>query len=246
MNNWTDKFPGGLFECDHVHIWRASLDYSKSKLNLLIGSLSKDETERADRFYFEKDRTQFIVRRGILKQIISKYLEIDPKNLLFEYNRFGKPFLNSNSPKHDFRFNMSHSKNMALYCISHQKDVGIDIEYIQKDIEFLQIIDRFFSHNEKKFIQKINIDKRKEAFFKIWTRKEAILKALGKGISFPLEKVDVSFNKDNFITRINDNDYGQCTESSWYVKDLLPTEDYVASIAIEGSNPGLILSHFTF
>lgn len=246
MIKWIDKFPGGLFENDHVHIWRASLDYSKSKLNLLIGSLSKDEIERANRFYFEKDRMQFIVRRGILKQIISKYLEIDPKNLLFEYNPFGKPFLVTNSLKNNIKFNMSHSKNMALYCISSQKDVGIDIEFTQKKVEFHLIIERFFSHNEKAFIQNITTNKRKEAFFKIWTRKEAILKALGKGISFPLEKVDVSFNKENFITQINDNDDGQFTESSWYVEDLLPANNYIASIAIEASDSGLILSHFTF
>lgn len=246
MIKWIDKFPGGLLENDQIHIWQASLDYNKSKFNLLIGSLSEDEIERSNRFYFEKDRMQFIVRRGILKQIISKYLEINPKNLLFEYNPFGKPFLVTNSLKNNIKFNMSHSKNMALYCISSQKDVGIDIEFTQKKVEFHLIIERFFSHNEKAFIQKITTNKRKEAFFKIWTRKEAILKAIGKGISFPLEKVDVSFNKENFIIRINDNDDGQCTESSWYVEDLLPTKDYVASIAIEGSNPGLILSYFKY
>ena len=245
MVKWTDEFPGGLFEKDHAHVWKASLDYSESKVNLVIGFLSRDEVERANQFYFERDRMQFIMRRGILKQIIAKYLAIEPKNLLFEYNRFGKPFLNSDFLKHDLRFNMSHSKNIALYCISYQKDVGIDIEYIREDVEFQQIIHRFFSHKEKEFIQKITIDKRREAFFRIWTRKEAVLKALGKGISFPIQMVNVPYNRSNFIIRINNVD-DQCKESSWYVQDLLPANNYIASIAIEGSGSGLFLSHFTF
>lgn len=244
MVKWTDRFSGGLFEFNHVHIWRASLEYNQSKVNFLTGSLSMDEIERANRFYFESDRMQFIVRRGILRQIISKYLEIDAKNLLFEYNSFGKPFLITDSLKQDFKFNMTHSKNMALYCISSQKNVGVDIEYLYKEFEFQPIIDRFFSQNEKKFIENIAIDKQKEGFFKIWTRKEAILKALGKGISFPLEKIDVSFNEDNFKILINDD--GQFKESSWFIEDLIPTKDYVASVAIEGSDSGLIFSHLTY
>ena len=245
MVKWTDKFQGDLFENNHAHVWRASVDYSESKVNKVIGFLSRDEVERANRFYFERDRMQFIVRRGILKQIIANYLAIDPKNLLFEYNRFGKPFLITDSLKHDLRFNMSHSKNMAIYCIGYQKDVGIDIEYIQEDFEFHQIIDRFFSLNEKKHIQKITIDKRREAFFRIWTRKEAVLKALGKGVSFPLQKVNVPYDRSSFTIRINSIG-NQCKETSWYVQDLFPANNYIASIAIEGSGSGLFLSHFTF
>lgn len=245
MVNWTDKFPGGLFENDHAHVWKASLDYSEAKVNLAIEFLSRDEVERANRFYFVRDRMRFIIRRGILKQIIAKYLAVDPKNLLFEYNRYGKPFLITDSLKHDFRFNMSHSKNIALYCIGYQKDVGIDIEYIREDFEFQQIIDRFFSHNEKEYIQKITIDQRRMAFFKIWTRKEAVLKALGKGVSFPLHMVNVPYNGSNFTIRINSIG-DQCKETSWYVQDLLPAHNYIASIAIEGSGSGLFLSHFTF
>ena len=245
MVKWTDKFPGGLFEKDHAHVWKASLDYSESKVNLVIGFLSKDEVERANRFYFERDRMQFIMRRGILKQIIAKYLAIEPKNLLFEYNRFGKPFLIGDSLKHDFRFNMSHSKNIALYCIGYQKDVGIDIEYIREDFEFQQIIDRFFSPRAPDFLQKLPTDKRREAFFRIWTRKEAVLKALGKGVSFPMQMVNVPYNRSNFTIRINSVG-DQCKESSWYVQDVFPDNNYIASIAIEGSGSGLSLSHFTF
>lgn len=234
MMNWTDRFPGCLNESHHIHIWKASLDSNKSKLNSVPACLSIDELQRASRFYFKRDRRQFIVRRGILKQIIAEYVDIDPKNLLFGYNPSGKPFLLNDSPPHNLRFNMSHSKNMALYAISFGKEVGIDIEYMQKDIEFQQIIDRFFSQSEREYLQKINIDSRKEEFFKIWTRKEAILKALGKGLSFPLQMVNVPYKRSNFIFRINrDGNHGK--NSFWNVQDLLPANNYVASVAIEGS-----------
>jgi len=245
MVKWADNFQGSLLEYNHVHIWRVNLDYSESKLNLLKDHLSKEEIERANRFYFEKDRRQFMLRRGILKQIISKYLAIDPQNLPFEYNRFGKPYLITDSLKHDLKFNMSYSNNVALCCISPQKNVGIDIEYLHKDVEFQPIIDRFFSQNEKEFIENIVINKQKEGFFKIWTRKEAILKAMGKGMSFPLEMINVPFKKNNFT--ININSFGnQGNESSWYVQDLFPASNYVASIAIEGLDSEPLISHFTF
>lgn len=245
MVKWADNFQGSLFEYNHIHIWRASLDYSESKLNLLMGYLSNEEIERANRFYFGKDRIQYIVRRSILRQIISKYLEIDAKNLIFEYNHFGKPFLVTDSLKHDLKFNMTHSKNMALYCISLQKEVGIDIEYLYREVEFQPIIDRFFSQNEKEFIENIAIDKHKEAFFKIWTRKEAILKAMGKGISHPLDMIDVPYERNNFTVSVNSTGK-QGYETSFYVQDFLPAINYKASIAIEGSYSGLNLSYFTF
>lgn len=243
--NWADKFPGCLYGIDHIHVWKASLDYNESKINSAIEFLSMDEVERANRFYFENDRSQFIVRRSILKQIIAKYLEIDPKNLLFGYNLFGKPHLINDSLKHSLKFNMSYSNNMALYAISYEIEVGIDIEFIQKDIEFQQIIDRFFSPNEIEYLRNINIDKRKEEFFKIWTRKEAVLKALGKGVSIPLQMVNVAYNRSNFIFRIhNDGNHGE--KSSWNVQDLLPANNYIASIAKEESDSEIFFSHFTF
>lgn len=245
MMNWTDKFPGCLYKKDHIHIWKASLDYNAAIVNSVIGFLSADEVERANRFYFKEDRRQFVVRRGILKQIITKYLDIDPKDLLFGYNSFGKPFIHTDFQQYNLKFNMSYSKNMALYAISYEKEVGIDIEYLQKHIEFQQIIDRFFSQKEIEYIQKINSDQRKEEFFKIWTRKEAILKALGKGLSFPLQMVDVPINRSEFKFRFdNDGDHGK--ESLWHVRDLLPANNYIGSIAIERPESEFFFSHFTF
>lgn len=112
-------------------------------------------------------------------------------------------------------------------------------------MEFQQIIDRFFSNSEKEFIRKISADKRREAFFRIWTRKEAVLKALGKGVSFPMQKVNVPYIRNNFTIRINNID-DQCKKSSWYVQDVLLDNNYIASIALEGSGSGLSLSYFTF
>ncbi len=233
---WLRAVPRGLNTTDEIHIWRAFLDLSSFETEYLFGNLSADEIERANRFRFEKDKNRFIVARGILRRILGGYLGKDPHKIRFEYTSYNKPFLATKSD--NIHFNLSHSEAFALYAITPRQNIGIDIEYIRHDVAVLEIASRFFSQNEISSLDKISEDKQHNVFFQFWTRKESFLKAKGEGISFPMEKVDVSFINGKGLSHVTLLDEEK-ESMRWYVQDLFPGPGYVAAIAVEGSNHNL-------
>src|SRR5580698_4030984 len=116
---------------DDVHVWRASLDQSKSQIDRFLQTLSADEQGRADRFYFDKDRRHFIVARGVLRAILGCYQNRPPECLTFCYGAHGKPALAEDDDVAAIRFNVSHSHNVALYAVARGWNVGIDLERIR-------------------------------------------------------------------------------------------------------------------
>src|SRR5437899_88087 len=114
----------------HAHIWCAVLDYSDDQLANFFTLLAADEQTRAQRFHFDKDRSHFIASHGVLRKILSGYLNIAPQKLNFTYNEFGKPFLIDHP---ELQFNLSHSENIALVAITLNYLIGVDIEYMKRD-----------------------------------------------------------------------------------------------------------------
>ena len=156
--------------------------------------LNRDEQLRADRFYFERDRRRFIVAHGKLRQLLSRRFQITPAAIMFAHMKNGKPFVAGNSaPIH---FNMSHSEECALYAISRRCQLGVDIECLNRDIHWHSLARRFFTQREFTGLQELSLSTRKRAFFTCWTRKEAILKATGDGLSLPLDQFEVTVDPD--------------------------------------------------
>jgi 4'-phosphopantetheinyl transferase len=175
-----------------VHVWRASLDQSPSQVAFFRNSLDDDERSRADRFYFSRDRERFIVARGVLRALLGRYLGKAPQSLSFSYSTHGKPALASESGADAIRFNLSHSHGTALYAVTRGRELGVDLEFIRRDLEAAQIAERFFSHSEIAALRALPPSLRQYAFFLCWTRKEAYIKARGEGLSMPLDQFDVS------------------------------------------------------
>ena len=231
---WQPATPGRLIHPNEVHIWRASLDLSKPLPENLLGTLSADELSRASRFRFEKDQRRFIGARGILRQILGAYLQKPPHSLQFLYGTNGKPVLANNDT---FQFNLSHSENMVLYAITHNRNIGIDLERIREDVAIEQISSRFFSEAEIVSMQQLTESKRNELFFQYWTRKEALIKATGVGLSVPIETFDVSGVNGSILSPIPlPGDHGE--KPQWYLQDLLPGPGYTAAIVVEGGDCG--------
>jgi 4'-phosphopantetheinyl transferase len=229
---WLQSIPGELINSTAVHVWRVPLDVSAVQFESLLGFLSADELAKAGRFHFERDQKRFIVARGILRKILGHYLKENPNEILFEYTAHGKPVLASESRGDTPSFNLTHSDTLALYAITRAQKIGIDIERIRNDIDVDQIAQRFFSQNEISSLNQIHKNKRSEIFFQYWTRKEAFLKAIGEGISFPMEQCDVSLTSGSILSPIILS--GNKGESSrWHVQDLIPGEGYAAAIAVD-------------
>jgi len=217
---------------DEIHVWSTSLDQPVSRFRMLSQTLSLDEHLRAERFHFERDREHFIVSRGILRTILGCYLNIEPSRLQFCYGKHGKPALADTFGEGTILFNMSDSESFALYAFSRDGEIGVDIEQIYDISEMDQIAEQFFSVSENAVFRALPETMKKEAFFKCWTRKEAFIKAIGEGLSQPLDKFDVSLapGEPARLLRIKGDSK---RASRWSIQELKPASGFVAAFAVK-------------
>lgn len=218
---------------DEIHLWRVFLDQLTTSCQALTEILSVDERARADRFYFERDRIRFIVGRSLLRKILGKYLEIEPSQLEFSYGSRGKPALTVTLQGSVVHFNLSHSQGLALYAISRDRRVGIDIEYIRPLDKVEQLVKRFFSSRENLEFQALPPNHQQAAFFKGWTCKEAYLKATGEGLAGSLDQIDISLTPGKSPQLMSINGSPESAEG-WSLQQLNPEPGYVAAVAVEG------------
>ncbi|MGD1702459.1 4'-phosphopantetheinyl transferase family protein [Dapis sp. BLCC M229] len=219
---------------NNAHIWSTNLKLASSQIEELSTILSPDEIERANRFYFERDKNRFIIARGTLRKIISRYLNIEPKKLQFSYSDHGKPYLKNTS----ILFNLSHSQDLALYAVTKVNLIGIDLEYIRPMNDAESLAKRFFSAQEYNLISQLPPQKQQETFFKLWTCKEAYLKATGDGLAGGLEKVEISLIPEKPVDFFSIN--GNMEEAShWYLHQFIPQPNYIAAVAVAGKNQNL-------
>jgi len=177
---------------DTAHIWVVDLADFWSEVNFFRQFLSPDEVARGDRFKFSHDQINFICTRGIARWILAKYLGFAPTDLQFSYTEKGKPFLADSLNHLNLNFNISHSKNLAVYGITQANLIGVDIEYLRTNLDVLALAKRFFSAQEYLAISNLSGNTQLNLFFRLWTCKEAYLKAVGLGIAGGLDRVVVS------------------------------------------------------
>ncbi len=231
--SWQAPPEHNSLELDEVHVWRASLDQDSACVGSLYETLTVDERSRAERYYFEKDRKHFIVARGVLREILSRHIGIDPSQLRFTYNEYGKPALVASQEGEGLRFNVSHSGGFALFAFTRRMEIGVDIEEIRMDFASDEIARQFFSPKEVRALATVPDPLRVEAFFNCWTRKEAYIKARGLGLSLPLDGFEVSLlpgQKATLLsTRPNPDE-----ALRWSMCELRPGRGFAAAVAVEG------------
>lgn len=216
---------------EEVHLWRADLEQETVEVAALFDTLSPDECLRANRYYFRRDSDDFVVARGVLRNVISRYLNISAREIRFSHNRYGKLRLRScDTP---LCFNVSHANGMALYAVGHARAVGVDIEYVRQDRLNDEIARRFFSVDEVAALRTLPSDLRTTAFFNCWTRKEAYIKALGEGLSHPLDSFTVSIVPGQPVRLLRADDPRET--SRWTLMEVSIGVGYVASLAVEGA-----------
>jgi 4'-phosphopantetheinyl transferase len=233
FNSWHFPPQNLTLEVDRIHVWRIFLAEAASYLQRLQQTLSHDELTKAERFHFQKDRTQFMVSRGALRTILSQYLDINPSALCFDYNPYGKPSLIVEQGGDTLRFNLSHSHEIALIAITKNREIGVDIERIDTNFPYQQIAERYFSPLENAVLRSIPEPIQLKAFFTCWTRKEAYIKAVGKGLSIPLDCFDVTLAPGEPAALLNFQEKPE-EASRWSLIELIPSPDTIATVAVEG------------
>jgi 4'-phosphopantetheinyl transferase len=213
-----------------IHVWRASLDFGGNLLRQMETSLAPDELARANRFHFQRDRNSFVATRGVLRDLLGRYLDRSPAELEFDYSPRGKPCLRATPLGRSVPFNVSHSHGLALLAFAPGRHVGVDVELIRRDFACEEIAKRYFSPQEVAELDALPPSSRAEGFFLCWTRKEAYVKARGEGLHIPLDSFHVSLSPGRPVSL-------QSSDSShWVLRSLRPDPQFAGAVVGKGSD----------
>ena len=223
---WATPSSWPLLSDDEIHVWCVELD-AAGEVAALAACLSAEESERASGLLTGTHQRRFVVARGMLRQLLGLYLDQDPGAVAFSRGAHGKPFLQ----KGGLHFNVSHTHELALYAIAHTREVGIDVEWPRPQVAHEQIAARFFSLEEQEALAQVPTEQRRAAFYNIWTRKEAYVKARGDGIAAGLGTFAVSLGAEAALLRSAE---ARDELERWKLMALEPADGYVAALCGAG------------
>lgn len=229
LSDLSSKIPS--LDKDTVHIWCLPLDLPRQARERCFSLLSIDEKTRADRFYFDTSRQHFIAGRGWLRRLLGNYLGIEPSVLKFDYDSHGKPKLNQSWMGHRLQFNVSHSEDLGVIIIGLDRQVGIDIEYMRALADVDDLARRFFTVQESALLSTYSGKGKQEIFYKVWTCKEAYLKALGEGLAGALNQVEIRF-QSRIGTQTDSRNVPEF--GGWQLGTFSPRVNYQGAFAVEG------------
>jgi 4'-phosphopantetheinyl transferase len=167
-----------------LHLWRFKLNCAPQNLVTCTALLHPEEVLRAERLLDFRKKTQFIVARAYLRHILGIYLNITPVQIGFQYNKHGKPAL-AESQRSSLCFNLSHSGHWGVLAILKDAAVGADIELIDPDFDYIQVSVNYFKHREQQCLEQYPLARQRRGFYRLWTRKEALMKMYGTGFQRP-------------------------------------------------------------
>lgn len=183
---------------DELHVWQVKLN--ESPVEFQIQCLDQEELHRAERFINEAHRRRYLLAHFFLRSILARYLAIPAAKIVFFKQANGKPYIQSQA---NLQFNMSHSEDMALYAITQGREIGIDIEKINEQIDVLAIAARFFAADEYQSLKILPAEEQALKFYEIWSGKEAYIKATGAGLTRSLSQFSALNNSSIRILEIN-------------------------------------------
>jgi len=243
---WTkagEQIPG----TGEIHVWKANLDNWGERLAEFHTYLSELEKKRADRLMFEGLRQHFTAGHAITRLILGQYLKQRPGEVEIAIRPGGKPVLAgiSNQSLKPLLFNLSHSGSFLLVSISRHYDPGIDLETIRPEFEQGLVSSHFFSAKERVWLDMQQTDQKAAAFFKLWTCKEAVLKAEGGGIRRGLEEVHIEFGPETGTARASLADLINAGRT-WSIKIFGPAAGYTAALAFENDASAIVYPKLSF
>ncbi len=220
----------------NVFIMQLKADDDPQQTAQCLAALSPEERRQQQKFHFAKDRQLYLHAHAMLRRLLSAYVSCAPQDLVFETNAYGKPAL-----KHpaQLSFNLSHAHQGTALVIAAdpQLDLGVDIEHTQDRGELISLADHYFSASEAAWLKQQPKTQQGTVFFKLWTLKEAYIKAIGKGLSIDLN----SFSFHTLDTEIT-IDHGSQVEHhhSWFFAQAMPFEAYQMAVAVRNTQHGTI------
>ncbi len=225
-------------------VWTVDLAQAASCGTLLLPLLDPEERRRAARFLRPEVGDRFAAARGLLRLLLGRYLERDPARLVFRTGKFGKPFLRAVETPAAFDFNVSHSGDIAAFAFSGRGRVGVDVEWIRTVRDMEGLLRRVGTPEERQRFRAAAAERRQRWFFRLWTRKEAVAKAIGEGMHLPFDRLEVmppeSAQPAGMATccRLDVPAAEHRDSSRWLIRDFPFQDAYCGAIATPRELPG--------
>lgn len=228
-------------DSEAVHIWWGALNPPDDTLPKWYALLSEDEKARAGRYYFERDRLRYIAGRAYLRMLLGGYLGMDPARIEFFDSGLGKPALRTTLEGHSLQFNLSHSEDRVLVALRWQRAVGIDLERIHPMPDEDDFARQFFCEPEAALLRSLSGEAKRRTFFELWTCKEALLKAMGDGLTRPINEVEVALQEG--AARLVSIAGDPVLAAAWQITLFRPAAGYQAALATPGYDLQLTFFH---
>lgn len=235
MTEWkspTESSPNE-FSAGSVHLWRIPLDRDASATSAPLSLLADDEVRRYERFKPAAIKRRFALARGGMRVILGRYLNRPPADLEFHYGEQGKPSLAPDQNPSNLQFNLTHSHDLAVLAVAANREVGVDVEHLRDNVEFEKLAARYFSPLEVSTLASLAGEDLKRQFFRIWTAKEAYIKAIGQGLRIPLDQFDIAVDADAQPV-LRETRHAPPEKDRWTLTDFDDGDGYLGTLAIEG------------
>ena len=219
-----------LLEGDQVHLWSAQLDLGQGWPEQGLALLSAEERERAQRFRFDRHRERYIAGRFVLRSLLSAYVQTPPARLELAAGEEGKPYLLLPEPGRGLFFNQSESQGRSLIALSREREVGVDLEWMDPRLEVRELAKVALTREETESLRGLPDPRRRELFYALWTAKEAFLKGLGTGLRIAPNQVAVDLSKESVSVSIRSG----ASARDWSLWSFEPWEGFKAALAVRG------------
>lgn len=229
--HWVRPTMRRALEEGDVHVWAAFIGDATDETSADTSLLSADEVQRAGRFHFERDRNRFIRSRAILRGILGSCLGVAPPRIEFDYTSRGKPMIGGRLANASIQFNLAHCETLVVVAVTLAGAIGIDVERVRPMDDAEQIAKRVYSPRENQALDKLPAEQKSEGFFDLWTRKEALLKATGEGISDSLPQLEV-LSPFEQATGTIDSRSDRLSVDGWSLIKMVPAEGFKSCLAI--------------
>lgn len=215
-------------------------DFDEDSLYELLG---ETERSRAGRITDTSARTRFVLARGLLRQVIGRELNVAPDALRFDHSSTGRPRVRAPSKGMDLRFSVSHADAWGLLGITRGQAIGVDVERLRSDLPVHRLAERFFTRRESTRLRHSPKDRRIEDFIRMWTAKEALIKAHGETVPQALRRYELDVQQDDETVALSRIDGNEDSSQRWQLATRYLDARYVATVALESPDAAINWQH---